>query len=75
MGAARLFCRALEEGGMSSDRISAHKVINELYAARGEQFGSSSPEVRASVRRRYREEREIALGMLGGNARSGRATV
>ncbi len=75
MGAARLFCRAIEEGGMSSDRMSARKVIDELYAARGGQFGSSSSEVRASVRKRFQEEREIALGMLGDHSRTGRATV
>ncbi len=74
MGAARLFSRAIEEGG-NSDRLSARKVIDELYAARGEQFGSSSSEVRASVRKRFREERQIALGMLGDNSRTSRATV
>jgi hypothetical protein len=70
-GAARLFSKAIEDGGIPSES-SARRVIDDLYAARGEQFGSSSPEVRASVRKRFREEREVALRMLDDHNRPGR---
>jgi hypothetical protein len=76
-GAARLFCRAIEQGGAQGGRSSlpTSRVIEEIYSERAGQFGSSSAEVRAAVRRRFQEERNLALGMLNDQAPGSRATV
>lgn len=76
-GAARLFRRAIEQEGAPGGRplLPASKVIDEIYSERAGQFGSSSVEVRAAVRKRFQEERKLALGMLNDQARGSRATV
>ena len=76
-GAAKIFCRAIEQGRASGGRSSlpTSQVIDEVYAERAGQFGSSSTEVRAAVRRRFQEERKLALGMLNDQTRGSRATA
>ena len=76
-GAARLFCRAMEQGGASPRQspLPTRKVIVEIYSERAGQFGSSRAQVRAAVRRRFQEERKLALGMLNDGVRGSRATV
>lgn len=73
-GAVRLFCRAIENGG-KSENLSTRQVIDDLYAARNNQFGSSTSDVQASVRRRFHEERRLALAMLAGNRSRGGMNV
>jgi hypothetical protein len=73
-GAVRLFCRAIENGG-KSENLSTRQVIDDLYAARSGQFGGSTSDVQAAVRRRFQEERRLALTMLTGNRSPGRTSV
>ena len=62
-GAARIFNRAVSKG--SFDNMQAErKLIDNVYAIRAEQFGSSTEQVRASVRNRLRQEKGLALAML-----------
>jgi hypothetical protein len=62
-GAARIFNRAVSKG--SFDNMQAErKLIDNVYALRAEQFGSSSEQVRASVRNRLKQEKTLALAML-----------
>lgn len=73
-GAAKLFCRVIgQEANASSSALPAHRVIEEIYAERADQFGSSSSPVRAAVRKRFEEERQLALGMLNAETRRSRA--
>ncbi len=64
-GAARIFNRVIAEvldtgAAGASDR----RIIDKVYADRQKQFASSTDRVRASVRNRLREERNLALAML-----------
>lgn len=66
-GAARIFNKVLAEvldknAGNAADR----RIIDKVYADRQKQFASSTDRVRASVRNRLREERNLALAMLDG---------
>jgi hypothetical protein len=62
-GAARIFSRAVSKGSFDSTQTE-RKLIDNVYAIRAEQFGSSSDQVRAAVRSRLRQEKELALAML-----------
>ena len=64
-GAARIFNKVIAEvldknAGGAADR----RIIDKVYADRQKQFSSSTDRVRASVRNRLREERNLALAML-----------
>ncbi len=75
-GAARIFSRAISGGRSgSTDGNFDRNLIQRVYSARGSQFSSSSPAVASAVRRRFEEEKELALGILRseGNSRSFKA--
>lgn len=69
-GAARIFGRAAEmlglNGGQSGGKNFDRKLIDNVYALRAEQFGSSTTQVQNAVRNRLQKEKLLALGMLGG---------
>jgi hypothetical protein len=62
-GAARIFNRAVSKESFDSTQTE-RKLIDNVYAIRAEQFGSSSEQVRAAVRNRLRQEKALALAML-----------
>ncbi len=63
-GAARIFNRAVSRNNNLENTQAERKVIDTVYAIRAEQFGSSTEEVRASVRNRLKQEKALALAML-----------
>ncbi len=63
-GAANLFCRAIDKGDYTEENLKPEALIESIYNMRGKQFGSSTSAVRASVRRRFSEEKEMAIAML-----------
>ena len=63
-GAARIFSRAAENAGNARDRNYDRKLIDNVYAIRAEQFGSSTEQVQQSVRNRMHKEKALALNML-----------
>lgn len=65
-GAARIFARADDMSGKASEASYERKLINNVYALRAGQFGSSSHQVRAAVLNRFRQEKQLALNMLDG---------
>lgn len=67
-GAARIFARADDLSGKASDAGYERKMINNVYALRAGQFGSSTSQVRDAVRNRFRQERQLALKMLDGDS-------
>ena len=67
-GAARIFSRAAESAGKTTDKNYDKKLIDNVYAIRAEQFGSSTEEVQQSVRNRMHREKKLALNMLGQKA-------
>ncbi len=58
-GAGSIFNKAYKEG------MDEQALIKEIYAQRATRFGSSTPQVRASVQDRFRKEQQLALGMVG----------
>ena len=62
-GAARIFNRAASKGSFDSMQAE-RKLIDNVYAIRAEQFGSSTEQVRVAVRSRLRQEKALALAML-----------
>ena len=62
-GAARIFSRAVSKGSFENMQAE-RKLIDTVYSIRAEQFGSSTEQVRTSVRNRLRQEKALALGML-----------
>lgn len=67
-GAARIFDRADDLSGRPEDASYERKLISNVYKIRAGQFGSSTSQVRAAVRNRFREEQQLALNMLDGGA-------
>lgn len=67
-GAARIFDRADDLSGRPEDASYERKLISNVYKIRAGQFGSSTSQVRAAVRNRFREEQQLALNMLNGGA-------
>ncbi len=67
-GAARIFDRADDLSGKPEDAAYERKLISNVYKIRAGQFGSSTSQVRAAVRNRFREEQQLALNMLNGGA-------
>lgn len=63
-GAARIFERADNMSGNPEAADYEKKMIKNVYNVRAGQFGSSTAKVQNSVRNRFIEERELALGML-----------
>lgn len=62
-GAARIFAQADSMSG-KSDASYERKLITNVYNIRTGQFGSSSSQVRESVRNRFNQEKQLALKML-----------
>ncbi len=62
--AAKLFSRAIERAAADGGNLSDAELIEDVYAARGGDFGSSSSRVRSAVRGRFREEKEMLIAML-----------
>jgi hypothetical protein len=62
-GAARIFNRAVSKGGFDTMQAE-RRLIDNVYAIRAEQFGSSTDQVRAAVRNRLRQEKALALAMI-----------
>lgn len=63
-GAARIFSQASARAGNAKDKNYDKRLINNVYAIRAEQFGSSTEEVQSSVRNRMHREKALALNML-----------
>lgn len=63
-GAAKIFTKAINKSKSRNGQIQAAQLINSVYHMRAGQFGSSSPELRASLQNRFRQEGRIALAML-----------
>lgn len=63
-GAARIFSQASAQAGNARDKNFDKRLINNIYAIRAEQFGSSTEEVQSSVRHRMHREKALALTML-----------
>ncbi len=68
-GAAVIFQDALkgserEEDGLPGKPANELAIIERVYSLRSTQFGSSTPEVQASVHSRFKHERQMALTML-----------
>jgi hypothetical protein len=73
-GAAKLFCKVIDKSE-GAGTLSAQKMIDDLYSARGDQFGGSTAGVRAAVRNRFQEERRLAQSMLTGSGGLRRTTA
>lgn len=71
-GAARIFDRADDLSGKPDDPSYERKLISNVYKIRANQFGSSTSQVQAAVRNRFRQEQQLALNMLdaGGTSRA-----
>lgn len=67
-GAAKIFAKADDLSGKPEDAGYERKMISNVYTVRAGQFGSSTSRVRDAVRNRFREERQLALKMLDGEA-------
>lgn len=67
-GAARIFSRAIGTSGSlkMEGAQEEQKLIRRVYAARGTQFGGSNARVASAVRRRFEEEKDMALDLLNG---------
>lgn len=68
-GAARIFSRAAEQVGTPQvgakrDKNYDKKLIDNVYAIRAEQFGSSTEQVQNAVRNRFKREKALAMNML-----------
>jgi len=63
-GAAKIFTKAINKAKGKNGSLQAAQLINSVYSMRAGQFGSSSPELRASLQNRFRQEGKIALAML-----------
>lgn len=61
-GASRIFRQAAAMVGGKTDQEQL--LIPKIYALRAQCFASSTPEIRASARRRMEEEKGIALSMI-----------
>lgn len=73
-GAARIFGEAIDKylgrpgAGQPGARSLEQAVVSEVYDKRQHQFGGSTEAVRASVRGRLRQEKQMVLAMLDKNA-------
>lgn len=63
-GATRIFSQADGMIGKSDDSDYERKLITNVYNVRAGQFGSSTSQVRESVRNRFNQEKQLALKML-----------
>lgn len=64
-GAARIFARADALSGAPTDPAYERNLISHVYNIRVGQFGSSTSSVQAAVANRFKQEKAIALRMLG----------
>jgi len=73
-GAARIFGAAIDKflgrthAAPAGDKALEQAVVSEVYDRRQNQFGGSTSAVRASVRGRLRQEKQMILAMLDKNA-------
>ncbi|MFZ2445930.1 MAG: hypothetical protein WAW37_06200 [Syntrophobacteraceae bacterium] len=63
-GAAKIFTKAVDRSKAKGGGIQPANLINSIYSMRAGQFGSSTPDIRAAVRNRFKQEGRIALAML-----------
>lgn len=63
-GAARIFSQAEGMSGKPDDPGFERKLIANVYSVRSGQFGGHTSEVQAAVQSRFRQEKDLALGML-----------
>lgn len=75
-GAADIFARAaagldgvLGQDGFSAENIAEH-LIREVYMQRSTRFGSSTEQVQAAVRNRFKSEHKLAMSLLSGAGES-----
>ena len=64
-GAANIFCNAVDQPTESAGGMRPEHMIESIYSARANQFGGSSSGIRAAVQGRFRQEKSMALAMLG----------
>lgn len=69
-GATRIFTQADSMSGSSENASYERKLINNVYALRAGQFGSSTSQVRDAVRSRFRQEKAMALNMLENSSKA-----
>ncbi|MDR3362744.1 MAG: chitosanase [Desulfovibrio sp.] len=69
-GAARIFDKADNMSGKPADPGYERKLIQNVYALRAGQFGSSDENIQAAVGRRFVREKMLALNMLDGGRSS-----
>jgi hypothetical protein len=69
-GAARIFDKADNMSGKPVDPGYERKLIQNVYALRAGQFGSSDENIQAAVGRRFVREKMLALNMLDGGRSS-----
>ncbi len=62
--AARIFTKAIEKAARSGGGVSDSKIIENVYALRSGDFGSSSASVQSAVKGRFNDEKEMLLTML-----------
>ncbi len=67
-GAADIFSRAISKMPEGQSKEFAKGIIQEVYAGRKTQFGSSTEAVQAGVKNRLANEQDLAMGMLGSEA-------
>lgn len=67
-GAADIFSRAIARLPEGQAKEYARDLVQEVYAGRRTQFGSSTEAVQAGVKARLAEEKNLALGLLEGAA-------
>lgn len=63
-GAARIFGQAEGMSGNPDEPGFERKLISNVYSVRSGQFGGHTKEIQASVQSRFRQEKDLALGML-----------
>lgn len=69
-GAARIFERANSMSGSPTDPAYERNLISNVYKIRVGQFGSSDSNIQAAVANRFKQEKALALNMLGGGKSS-----
>ncbi len=67
--AGKIFSKAIGRAEAEGVGDSDASIIDNVYAVRSGDFGSSSQNTRSAVRGRFREERDIILSMLQSNSR------
>ncbi|MGV8073425.1 MAG: hypothetical protein AB2L11_02525 [Syntrophobacteraceae bacterium] len=72
-GAANLFSKAVDKGNLNTKSLNSEVLINSIYSMRRKQFSGSTSDVQAAVRKRFSEEKVLALAMLADETTTSRA--